>query len=102
MTPLDTDGDGMSNLNEFLAGTDPTNTASFLHFTAITPESGGLRLTWTTVGGKSYVVQTNRTLGGPFGDFSPAIVAPGTGESVTNLVDSSGLTNGLSRYYRVR
>jgi len=33
----DADGDGMSNLQEFLSGTDPTNSASYLHITSVTP-----------------------------------------------------------------
>jgi hypothetical protein len=99
---LDADSDGVSNLNEFLGGTNPTNAASYLHFTAITPESGGLRLTWTTVGGKSYVVQTNAALSGPFGDLSASIAVPGAGESVTNFVDPFALTNGSRRFYRMR
>ena len=56
---LDLDGDGASNANEFLAGTNPNNAASVFRITALQPEGGDLRLTWTTVGGRSYLVQTN-------------------------------------------
>ncbi|MCC6823298.1 MAG: hypothetical protein IT579_21420 [Verrucomicrobia subdivision 3 bacterium] len=98
---LDLDGDGASNLHEFLAGTKPNDAASVFRITALQPAGGDRRVTWTTVGGKSYVVQTNGDVSNAFGDFSPLIPAPGAGESVTNFVDSSGTTNGL-RYYRVR
>jgi hypothetical protein len=38
---LDFDNDGVSDLNEYLAGTDPTNANSFLTFTKIQPTQGG-------------------------------------------------------------
>ena len=98
---LDLDGDGASNLNEFLSGTKPNDAASVFRITALQPEGGELRVTWTTVGGKSYVVQTNGDVSNGFTDSSPLIPAPGAGESVTNFVDSNGTTNG-PRYYRVR
>jgi hypothetical protein len=98
---LDLDGDGASNLNEFLAGTKPNDAASVFRITALQPEGGDLRVTWTTVGGRSYVVQTNGELVQPFADLSAPLTMPGTGESVTNFVHPSGATNG-PRYYRVR
>ncbi len=98
---LDLDGDGASNLNEFLSGTKPSDPASVFRITALQPSGGDLRVTWTTVGGKSYVVQTNGDVSNGFTDFSPLIAVPGAGESVTNYLDASGATNG-HRYYRVR
>ncbi|MCC6823358.1 MAG: hypothetical protein IT579_21720, partial [Verrucomicrobia subdivision 3 bacterium] len=98
---LDLDGDGASNLNEFLAGTKPNDAASVFRIIALEREADNLRLTWSTVGGMSYRVQTNGDVSKAFTDSSPLIPAPGAGESVTNFVDSSGTTHG-PRYYRVR
>jgi regulation of enolase protein 1 (concanavalin A-like superfamily) len=100
----DADGDGMSNLEEYLAGTDPTNAASNLRITFVSVENGSLRLAWTVVGGKSYVVQTATALGSAadFSDASPAIAAAGSGESVTNYLDTGALTNASGQYYRIR
>lgn len=98
---LDLDGDGASNLNELLAGTRPNDAVSIFRITALQPEAGDLRITWTTVGGKSYVVQTNGDASGGFADSSPRISASGAGESVTNVVVPNGTANGR-RYYRVR
>ncbi len=98
---LDLDGDGASNLNEFLSGTKPNDAASVFRITALQPEGGDLRVTWTTVGGKSYVVQTNGDVSNGFADFSPLISASSAGESETNFVDPDAATNG-HRYYRVR
>jgi hypothetical protein len=99
---LDLDGDGASNLNEFLAGTQPNNSNSVFKIVSIKPETNNVRVTWTTVGGKSYVVQTNASLPGTFADSSPVIPVPGTGESTTNFLHAGSLTNSPRRYYRVR
>jgi hypothetical protein len=45
----DPDHDGMSNLAEFLAGTDPTNPSSNLRLTV-----NGSTVQWPSVAGKSY------------------------------------------------
>lgn len=104
---LDLDGDGASNLGEFRAGTVPSNSNSVFRLIAIQREAGSLRLTWTTVGGKSYRLQTNApSFGGSFtnnfADLSPLITIPGSGESTTNYLHSGGATNVAGRYYRVR
>jgi hypothetical protein len=57
---------------------------------------------WTTVGGKSYAVQTNSATGGGFVDCTPVIAVPGTGETATNYLDPNARTNSPLRLYRVR
>lgn len=54
----DTDGDGASNLQEFLAGTDPTNQASSLRL-GMTRNGQGLWLNWNTEPGLVYQVQVS-------------------------------------------
>ena len=57
---VDADGDGISNTNEFLAGTNPTNALSALRITSVVRQANtNIVVTWNAVGGKSYVVQTN-------------------------------------------
>ena len=64
--------------------------------------NGHVRVCWSAVGGKSYVVQTNSALGQLFADASPVIAVPGTRERVTNYLDPVTATSGQTRFYRVR
>ena len=98
----DADGDGVSNMAEFLAGTNPTNALSFLHFTSALATNNDIALTWTVAGGKSYVVQAMAGLDGSFADISPAVTAAGSGDSMTNYLDPGSLTNLPGRFYRIR
>ena len=101
----DADGDGASSLQEYLAGTNPTNSLSSFRLLSATKTGDDMRLDWTTVGGHSYVLQflTNATasLTGTFADLSPVIPVTGFSEGATNYVHLGGATNKGS-YYRVR
>ena len=103
----DYDGDGAANLKEFLAGTEP-NTAFSVFRVSQRRETNNVRLTWTTVGGKSYRVQTNAlsangSITTNFADLSPLISVGGTDESTTNFLHVGGFATNLpARYYRVR
>ena len=87
----DADGDGMNNLSEVLAGTDPTEQRVGL------PYHGGDHCWQRRAGklehggGKRYVVQAGTASGGytnNFNDLSSVISIPGTGESSTSYFDS--------------
>ncbi len=100
----DPDGDGLSNGQEYQAGTDPTNSVSALRITAVERINSDIRVTWTTVESHGYVLQTNASPSSSgFTDFGPSIFVPaGTGESSTNYLDLGGGTVAPARYYRVR
>jgi hypothetical protein len=85
----------------------PTNSASVFRVVSVQREFNSVRLTWSTVGGKSYVVQTNAppasgSFTNNFADFNPLITVPGAGESTTNILDVGAVTGAFARYYRVR
>jgi PKD repeat protein len=103
----DPDGDGQNNLAEFLAGSNPTNSASGLRITSITKQGIDVLVTWTTVGGETNIVQAATGLpdgsyATNFVDLSPSIVISGSGDATTNYLDGGGATNVPSRFYRVR
>jgi hypothetical protein len=88
----DSDGDGVSNYNEFLAGTDPTLASSVLRV-ALQSTPQGLFLNWNTQPGLIYQVQSSidvRT----WGNLGDPRFAPG-------VVDSMYISGARANYYRV-
>jgi hypothetical protein len=61
----DPDHDGMNNLQEFIAGTNPTNSASILKIFSITQSSSGATINWISGSNHTYILQsrTNLSLG---------------------------------------
>jgi hypothetical protein len=93
---LDSDGDGMSNLEEFRAGTDPTDNGSLLAL-EITGSEGGMRvLSFRAMADRSYSIMATDSLGAPVWGRVGNIL-PG-GEREVNLVDDNGVE---ARFYRV-
>ncbi|HVM60366.1 MAG TPA: PKD domain-containing protein [Verrucomicrobiae bacterium] len=123
----DADGTGMSNTNKFLTGFNPTNAAAYLHIIRVAASNSNVVLTYLGASGDTnYVpgVQLRTNVldftTGSSGNFSnggwqdtgrtnilgvgiSAAGGEGTGlGTVTNMMDFGGVTNGPSRYYRVR
>ncbi len=93
----DPDGDGLSNLQEFMAGTDPTNSTSIMRITSITRTGNVNTITWQSVGGKTYHLQSTDSLTGTFTDVAGSdITASGPSISTTDTTAVTG------RFYRVR
>ncbi len=98
----DPDGDGQNNLAEFLAGTNPTNSASAFRILSLAQESNNIRITWVTAGGHTNIVQSASNLSGSYSNVSPNIIVTGSGETTTNYLDLGGATNGPAHFYRIR
>jgi len=78
----DADGDGFTNLQEFLTGTDPKDPASFFHLqiSAAVSNTQNVVLSWPAVPGKSYQVQYKNDLNDPLWlNLGGAIVAASSG-----------------------
>jgi len=98
----DFDGDGKSDIDEFRAGTDPTNALSLLRIRSVVPDGTNVLIDWQTVGGHTNVVQAASSLTVAFSDRSPPIVIPGSGDAIASYLDYGGGTNSPARFYRVR
>jgi hypothetical protein len=98
---VDSDGDGASNGNEFLAGTNPTNALSAFKLLGAVSDGTDVQLSFTTVGGRSYVVQHSAAAPAAFSDLSEVISVAGTTEGVRNYIHVGGATNGAA-FYRIR
>ena len=95
----DSDGDGMPDDQEIIAGTNPTNNLSLLRITSVTTEGDDTRVTWSTAGGRTNVVQVTSDLSS-YSNISPNIVITGSGDAITNYLDPDGVIQ-TQRFYRI-
>lgn len=96
----DADGDGMSNKQEYLAGTNPTNSLDNLRIIGFSSLPGGTsaNLTWNSVLSRSYLIQENLNLNSSlWSDSGLGQIFP-VGTSTTRTVPG---TNAPMRFYRV-
>ena len=97
----DPDHDGMSNLQEYEAGTDPNNAASRFYITAETFAHGGTNttLTWSSVPTRYYSIQKTPSLSSPvWSDSGLGLITPTGSSTVEGFTD----TNAPIRFYRVQ
>jgi Tol biopolymer transport system component len=93
----DADGTGMSNLQKYLAGLDPTNPASVLslQIQAQIPSPNNVTLSWPAVPGKNYQVQFKD-------DLNATVWSEIPGAAVVGLKGTISIPAGPStRFYRV-
>jgi len=87
----DTDGDGVSDYAEFIAGTNPTNAASSLKVLSATPQPNGrMNLEWSAIPGRAYQVQSSTDLNAwdPISPWAQAVTSPGT-YTTTNVISGA-------------
>jgi len=84
----DSDGDGLNDLDEAMAGTNPTDAASVLKILAVQPLAGDrIALTWSSVPGKIYRVSRQGDLGN--------LEAVGFTDPITATMATTSWTNNL-------
>ena len=92
---IDSDGDGMNNWQEAIAGTNPTNAASVLKMLSVSNSSSGTTVTWQSVSGKNYYVQRSTNLA-----VQPAFSTIQSNWPAFFFTDTTA-TNGGPYFYRV-
>ena len=94
----DSDGDGMTNAAEDTAGTNPLDGSSNLKITSVAhPAANSASITWSSVVGIKYVVESTTDLSVAFTPLSGTITATATTTSYTDTAAS-----GAKKFYRVK
>jgi len=86
---VDSDGDGALNLDEAIAGTNPTNAASIFRIEQVTTTG----LSWTAVPGRIYSVERTGDLREPFTQIASGLTV--------GSYPFNAPTNGAAYYYRI-
>ena len=95
----DDDGDGLTDLQEFLAGTNPRNSSSALTVILLSRAGGGATvLLWSAVAGRSYQVQFKNDVTDASWKDLPGIV---TASDSTATYEDTTATLISPRFYRV-
>ncbi len=95
----DFDGDGLTTLQEYLADTNPTNSASLLRITGIGLSGAGAHVTWT---GGNNVWQYLECAPALAGNQWDSIFTNSPPTTITNAVLHSGVITGTSLFYRIK
>jgi subtilisin family serine protease len=95
----DPDHDGLSNLGEWLAGTNPTNAASTLRLTAHASGTNSVIINWASVAGKFYRLEraTNLVAG-----FTFLVHTNISATAPTNTETDAIVSTNSPRFYRIQ
>jgi hypothetical protein len=93
----DFDGDGVSNTNEFLAGTDPTDSASAFRILSIISTGNDVVVTW-----QAGVDKTNALQAGTLTNYTDVSGPIAITVTPTNATEFGGATNAGPWFYRIR
>ncbi len=95
----DPDGDGMTNGQEYLSGTDPRNASSYLKIEAISAASAATRIRFLAVAGKTYtLLYCDNIDGGTWEMLQEVPAQPATGEIE---ISGPGANTAATRFYRL-
>jgi uncharacterized repeat protein (TIGR01451 family) len=92
----DFDGDGRTNLQEFNAGSDPTDAANELRITGATAQGGTIGLQFHAVTGLRYQLERASSLSGSWKAVGTTLIGEGRRATITDPFRP------VSRFYRIR
>lgn len=101
----DPDGDGLSNMDEYIFGSNPKNSASGRPHVGVVRDGAGFHVTFPTVPGRVYTVVRRGSLGS--GSWTPVTSVAGgqtnpvSGDGGSKTVTETGLNGTVARFYRV-
>ena len=95
----DADGDGQTNADELIAGTDPLNPSSRFQINTILATPTGTTLTWTAVPGRTYTVEAREDLSPSGAWVTIGTVNNANGLAIGSYIDS--VTSSSRRFYRL-
>jgi hypothetical protein len=94
----DDDQDGLTNWQEYLAGTNPQSAGSFLAFSSVTASAGTVNLNFIRMANRSYTIQYAGTPTGPWSKLTD--VSATTTTAPVSVPDTS-VTTGSARFYKL-
>lgn len=100
----DFDGDGVSDKDEYVFDSNPTNAASGRPVLSVATDADGFKVTFPTVGGRSYTVKSRDSLGSGQWNAVSAGGNPVAGDGTSKtVIDASAkpADNVSKRFYRV-
>ncbi len=94
----DFDADGMTDLQEFLAGTNPKDATDYFHILSVSKTTNGLKILFHAAGNRTYSVLYST--GSPAGPWHKLADAPVSSNPASVEITDTNLGDG-SRFYRL-
>lgn len=85
----DLDGDSVTNLDEFILGTNPTDPNDLLQISLLNLRSSSVEVSWPSVLGRSY----NLTWSTDLINWASVSITPGTGATINQTIDLGVIDN---------
>ena len=95
----DPDADGFTNAQEYALGTDPADAGSAFRIMSLSRNANSVTITWASVNGKSYKIQSSETLSeGSWQDVADSQITADSASSTQTVTNNSSTTR---KFYRV-
>ncbi len=95
----DTDGDGMSDAAEALAGTDPTDPSSRLAMLDVQATHGTVVIQWMGGAGTPHILERTTVLGADASDWKPLVTNAAPAATLFEYIDEAG--DAEAAFYRI-